>query len=158
MVTQNAAHPIRTPCIGVCSTVFGDQVCRGCKRFANEVIDWNAYQEVQKRQVENRLGTLLQQVLVDKLRVTDQALLADRLAQRHVRYSRHRPDLCWVMDLIRATGGNIGDPTDWGFELLPPWHGGPLWKLQNQVDTEFFELSEAHYQRYIAPPTRIDGH
>ncbi|MDC1160500.1 DUF1289 domain-containing protein, partial [Luminiphilus sp.] len=26
--------PIRTPCIGVCSTGVGDVVCRGCKRFA----------------------------------------------------------------------------------------------------------------------------
>ena len=35
--------PIRTPCIGVCSTGIGDAVCRGCKRFTHEVIDWNGY-------------------------------------------------------------------------------------------------------------------
>ncbi|MEO1955257.1 MAG: DUF1289 domain-containing protein, partial [Gammaproteobacteria bacterium] len=34
---------VKTPCIGVCSTVFGDEVCRGCKRFQNEVIEWNSY-------------------------------------------------------------------------------------------------------------------
>ncbi|MEL0305883.1 MAG: DUF1289 domain-containing protein, partial [Halieaceae bacterium] len=41
--------PIRTPCIGVCSTGVGDVVCRGCKRFAHEVIDWNGYSPEQKQ-------------------------------------------------------------------------------------------------------------
>ena len=28
----------RTPCVGICSTTYGDDVCRGCKRFSFEVI------------------------------------------------------------------------------------------------------------------------
>lgn len=36
---------IKTPCIGLCSTVYGDLVCRGCKRFHHEVIQWNGYGE-----------------------------------------------------------------------------------------------------------------
>jgi predicted Fe-S protein YdhL (DUF1289 family) len=41
--------PVRTPtpCIGVCSTGIGDVVCRGCKRYAQEVIHWNGYSEQQ---------------------------------------------------------------------------------------------------------------
>ncbi|MCA4075779.1 DUF1289 domain-containing protein, partial [Pseudomonas kurunegalensis] len=31
---------IKTPCVGLCSTVYGDTVCRGCKRFHHEVINW----------------------------------------------------------------------------------------------------------------------
>ncbi|MBK8327782.1 MAG: DUF1289 domain-containing protein [Moraxellaceae bacterium] len=38
----------KTPCIGLCSTVFGDSVCRGCMRFIHEVIDWNRYSTEQK--------------------------------------------------------------------------------------------------------------
>ncbi|WP_226704400.1 DUF1289 domain-containing protein [Microbulbifer elongatus] len=45
---------VRTPCIGVCSTGIGDNVCRGCKRFAHEVIDWNAYSEEQRRIIAER--------------------------------------------------------------------------------------------------------
>ncbi|MEM9624509.1 MAG: DUF1289 domain-containing protein, partial [Pseudomonadota bacterium] len=33
----------RTPCVGICSTTYGDLVCRGCKRFAHEIVQWNAY-------------------------------------------------------------------------------------------------------------------
>ncbi|WP_446731421.1 DUF1289 domain-containing protein [Pseudomonas sp. PSKL.D1] len=30
---------IKTLCIGRCSTVFGDRVCRGCHRFHEEIVD-----------------------------------------------------------------------------------------------------------------------
>ena len=59
--------PVKTPCIGVCSTGIGDSVCRGCKRFAHEVIDWNSYTPEQKDIVDRRLGVLLE--LLDDLAV-----------------------------------------------------------------------------------------
>jgi len=38
------------PCVGVCSTTnLGDDVCRGCKRKAQDVIDWNKYSDDKKR-------------------------------------------------------------------------------------------------------------
>ena len=46
--------PVKTPCIGVCSTGIGDSVCRGCKRFSHEVIDWNSYSQEQKRIYRSR--------------------------------------------------------------------------------------------------------
>jgi predicted Fe-S protein YdhL (DUF1289 family) len=50
---------IKTPCVGLCSTVYGDLVCRGCKRFHHEVIHWNGYDEEKKRAVWLRLEQLL---------------------------------------------------------------------------------------------------
>ncbi len=40
--------PSLTPCAGRCSTVFGDSVCRGCRRFNHEVIQWNTYTPEQR--------------------------------------------------------------------------------------------------------------
>ena len=34
-----------TPCLGICTTTFGDEVCKGCKRFAHEIISWPKYSE-----------------------------------------------------------------------------------------------------------------
>mgnify|MGYP006200948357 CR=1 FL=1 len=45
----------RTPCIGTCSTTYGDLVCRGCKRFNFEVINWNRYSEEEKLAVMGRI-------------------------------------------------------------------------------------------------------
>ena len=50
-------------------------VCRGCKRFAHEVIDWNSYTPEQKAVVDARLSGFLSQCVSNKLQVTDKALL-----------------------------------------------------------------------------------
>src|SRR6188768_2431040 len=48
----------RTPCIGICSTTYGDLVCRGCKRLAHEVVGWNGYDDDQRGAVWTRLYDL----------------------------------------------------------------------------------------------------
>jgi len=45
-----------SPCIGVCSTVLGDAVCRGCSRSFEEVRDWYTFSDEQKRHVNQRLA------------------------------------------------------------------------------------------------------
>ena len=47
-----------SPCIGICSTTYGDLVCRGCHRFAHEVVQWNAYDEQQRGAIRRRLEEL----------------------------------------------------------------------------------------------------
>lgn len=142
---------IPTPCIGVCSTGIGDVVCRGCKRFAHEVIRWNSYSEAEKAAIEGRLDHLLAQIVGDKLRVIDAGRLAAQLEAQRIRYRRHRSPPCWVFDLLRAGAGQIADPAAFGFSLLPGFAALSLVELREQIDQEFFILSIAHYDRYIRP-------
>jgi predicted Fe-S protein YdhL (DUF1289 family) len=45
-----------SPCIGICSsTNVGDEICIGCGRTAQEVIDWNTYSDTQKIAINQRL-------------------------------------------------------------------------------------------------------
>ncbi len=60
----------RSPCIGICSTTYGDFVCRGCKRFAHEVVGWNQFTEAQRDRVWERLSELLQHSIQDYLVIT----------------------------------------------------------------------------------------
>ncbi len=140
---------IPTPCIGVCSTGIGDTVCRGCKRYAEEVIHWNSYSEDEKRAINRRLDQLLSQVVAAKLAVFDAALLESRLKAAQVRYSAHRSPLVWVFELLRVGASHIGDTRDFGFALEPGYRLVSLAALREQIDQEFFLLSEAHYQRYL---------
>ncbi len=48
----------RTPCVGICSTTYGDLVCRGCKRFAHEIDGWNGFASEQRVLVWKRLFKL----------------------------------------------------------------------------------------------------
>lgn len=44
-----------TPCIAICSTSQGDEVCKGCGRFFTEVQHWPEMSAAQKRQTWRRI-------------------------------------------------------------------------------------------------------
>ena len=54
-MTKDSTVRTRTPCVGICSTTYGDDVCRGCKRFIHEVINWNSFKPEEKEAVWKRL-------------------------------------------------------------------------------------------------------
>ncbi|WP_339415945.1 MULTISPECIES: DUF1289 domain-containing protein [unclassified Pseudomonas] len=142
---------IKTPCVGLCSTVYGDLVCRGCKRFHHEVIQWNGYNEEEKRAVWLRLEQLLVQVMAGKLEVFDPKTLRGQLEQRKIRFVPHQSEYCWAYQLIARGARVISNVEAYGMVLLPEFRDWPLPDLRDAIDREFFILSEAHYQRYIAP-------
>lgn len=128
----------RTPCVGVCSTTYGDLVCRGCKRYAHEIVGWNGYSEDQRERVRNRLDTLLTDSVRAHIRVVDEATLrtvatrlnavgatAEVLAYRTLR-TRPIP--------LRSLG-------------LQP-RRGELSTIQaaRMIDAEFYVRSRAHYE------------
>ncbi|WP_097084022.1 MULTISPECIES: DUF1289 domain-containing protein [unclassified Pseudomonas] len=142
---------IKTPCVGLCSTVYGDAVCRGCKRFHHEVVNWNGYDEAQKRAVWLRLERLLVQVMQAKLEVFDPGLLRQQLTQRQIRFVASQSEYTWAYQLIARGARMINQVELYGFVLLPEFRDWSLPDLRDAIDREFFLLSEAHYERYIAP-------
>ena len=143
-------NPIRTPCIGVCSTGIGDAVCRGCKRFAHEVIDWNGYSQAQKQAIDARLDRFLAMCVANKLRIVDQKLLDWHLSIQKIRHQPHHDPYCHLFALLKAGATQIAQPAQYGFEVLPSWRNMTLPALRDQIDEEFWVLSSAHYDRYIA--------
>ena len=143
---------VKTPCIGVCSTGIGDSVCRGCKRFCHEVIDWNSYSSAQKRVVDERLSGFLSQVVSNKLRVIDAQLLKWQMDTQNVRFVAHHDEYCWVFSLLKAGAGQITNVKDYGFELDLRFRQMSLVESRDLIDQEFFMLSEAHYERYMMTP------
>lgn len=147
-----SGNNVKTPCIGVCSTGIGDTVCRGCKRFCHEVIHWNSYTPQQKRVVDQRLAGFLSQCVSNRVRVTDRALLKWQLDVQQVRYTAHHDEYCWVFSLLKAGAGQIEHPADFGFEIDIGYRDRTLTQLRDDIDREFYCLSEAHYDRYLAMP------
>jgi predicted Fe-S protein YdhL (DUF1289 family) len=147
----------KTPCIGVCSTGIGDSVCRGCKRFSHEVIDWNGYTPQQKQVVNRRLGDFLSQCVSNKLQITDKALLQWQLQVQQVDYPAHHDEFCWVYSLIKAGASQIDVTADYGFDVDQAYRHLPLVELRELIDREYFVLSEAHYDRYMLTPDLFMG-
>lgn len=152
-----SSQRIKTPCVGLCSTVYGDLVCRGCKRFHHEVVSWNRYGDEEKRAVLSRLEVLLAQVMMAKLEVFDAPLLRSQLEQRQIRFVPEQSPYCWAYQLIARGSRMINQVEAYGLALLPEFRGWPLPELRDAIDKEFFILSEAHYERYIAPGFLAEG-
>lgn len=139
---------VKTPCIGVCSTGIGDSVCRGCKRFAHEVIDWNAYTQDQKRIVDQRLAQFLSQCVQNRIRVSDVKLLAWQLQTQQIRHNPDHDAYCWVFALLKAGAKQIEDTEAFGFAVDLRFQSWSLEEIREEIDVEFFALSSAHYDRY----------
>ena len=137
---------VKTPCIGVCSTVFGDEVCRGCKRFQNEVIDWNGYQDSQKIAVLSRLESLKTQIMESKISIVNKKLLQNQLDTLDIKYVIDDNPFCWVFDLLRQASQSIDSLQDFCV-VLKDGAENNLFELKKVIESELFSLSEAHFQR-----------
>ncbi|SDZ78157.1 DUF1289 domain-containing protein [Microbulbifer marinus] len=142
---------VRTPCIGVCSTGIGDDVCRGCKRFAHEVIDWNAYSEEQRRIIAERREGYLVNAVRSQLEIIDQNRLLAQLRHQQIRFDESQNPYCWVFELLRAGASQIRNPADYGLQPTPQARGVSLVELRKRIDEDFYALSVAYYQRFVAP-------
>ncbi len=143
--------PVRTPCVGICSTGIGDSVCRGCKRFAHEVIDWNAYSHEQRVIIAQRLEGFLTQVVENIIEVVDARLLLQQIKHQQILFKEEQNPYCWVFDLLRAGASQITDLEAYGLRLQPAWRNASLKEVRDTIDQDFYALSCAYYERYIEP-------
>ncbi|MEJ2090491.1 MAG: DUF1289 domain-containing protein, partial [Gammaproteobacteria bacterium] len=82
---MTSAHILRrTPCVGICSTTYGDLVCRGCKRFAHEIVQWNGFDEDQRQLVWSRLRTLREGAVLQHVAIADEGLLRQHAERMRV--------------------------------------------------------------------------
>jgi predicted Fe-S protein YdhL (DUF1289 family) len=141
---------VKTPCIGVCSTGIGDSVCRGCKRFSHEVVNWNAYTEAQRLSVSLRLDALLRQVLEARVEIFDSGRLYQQLIHQRLRFHPEQSVYSWLFEVIKVGSGQIRNLEDFGASLLPGYADKSLSEFKKMVDDDFYVLSCIHYERYFA--------
>ena len=73
---------IITPCIGVCSTIYGDDICRGCHRSFDEIIEWNSLDLDHKNEILDRLEKLQVKHCSEYFFVSDKSLLIENLMRQ----------------------------------------------------------------------------
>jgi len=139
----------RTPCIGVCSTSYGDHICRGCKRFSHEVTGWIKYSDTEKSLVNERLQKFKITILEDKFTIIDSEKLKNKLKDANISFNQELDPLCWVFDLFRTFTIEDIDLEEVGIALKGEFLNMSLSKIKEDINKEFFELSLAHYERYI---------
>lgn len=140
------SYTSKTPCVGLCSTVYGDLVCRGCKRFSHEIIDWNRYQQVQKSAVWSRLAQLLTQIIMARVELVSALQLREAMAAKQIAFIEDQPLTLQIWRLL--SHADAPELADCGMRVRPEYAGLTLKQLRADIDQAFFALSEAYYQRH----------
>ena len=149
---------VKTPCIGICSTTsLGDRVCRGCKRYAVEVIDWNSYDDRAKKAVLARIERLNIQILETRFNINAPDRLQSGLRRLRIPCDPRQSPWCWLHNLLKKGIEEIDDLESFGVRLLPEYANQDLRELSIQIEEELLRLAEAHFDRYIAPTARISA-
>lgn len=148
---------VRTPCVGMCSTTYGDMVCRGCRRFAHEIVDWNRYDDRQKRAVLDRLDQLRDQVVRGRLEIVDAARLLDQLRHHRIPFDPAISDASAAYLLLRRGARHIRRLDAYGIQVHPDYAELTVVELRDLIDRDFQALSEAHFERYFAPLVTAAG-
>jgi predicted Fe-S protein YdhL (DUF1289 family) len=147
----------RTPCVGICSTTYGDLVCRGCKRFSHEIVQWNAFEDDQRQAVWERL------LAIRKGAVRDHVQLLDEPALRAVAKTLRIPEaevydpFNLAYEVLRRLQRRPGDLSDMGLQpkrtLGMAAQNLPRAVLE-RIDREFYRRSLAHYERSFRTPAQ----
>lgn len=145
----------RTPCIGVCSTTsVGDRICRGCKRYAFEVIRWNGYLDPEKEAVLRRIEALTVQIMQDKFHILSVETLQQGMTQLKLPFNAALSPYCWINTLLQKAPLERLVLADFGIGKRPAVAHLSNQDLANLVDTELLLLCDAHFERYFA---MVDG-
>ena len=147
-----AMKDVKTPCIGICSTTsVGDRVCRGCKRYAAEVIQWNSYDVVAKSAVLARIEQQNIQILEARFSISAPNRLQAGLRRLRIPYNPRQSPYCWLHNLLKKGLEDIANLDSFGVRKLPEYASWNLLELSAQIEEELLRLAEAHFDRYIAP-------
>mgnify|MGYP000238280514 FL=1 len=135
-----------TPCLGICSTTFGDEVCKGCKRFAHEIVGWTKYSQGEREIVNDRLEKFKIKILQHRFAVTDKNLFESMLEEKAINFNHSLDPLTWIFDLFRAAGSQTFDISNFGIKSLVQFNPKTI---RDEINNELLELSEAHHERYF---------
>jgi predicted Fe-S protein YdhL (DUF1289 family) len=138
-----------TPCIGICSTTFGDDVCKGCKRFSHEITNWGKFSTDERAVVNSRLEQFKTTILEEKFTISDSELFESKMNEFSINFNSSLEPITWIFDLLRASSNKDLNVNDFGVEILPAFSDLSLIELRDLINQEMLQLSEAHYYKFL---------
>ena len=140
----------RTPCVGICSTTYGDDVCRGCKRFSFEVINWNAFEPEERESIWKRLEKLKSQIMASRLKVSDSKKLEESIKNFQLKIKDDLNDLSKAFEVIKQVSESFDNLDEFGIDVFEK--NKSLTFLKEEIESELYTLSKAHYEKYFIEP------
>jgi predicted Fe-S protein YdhL (DUF1289 family) len=141
--------------VGICSTTYGDLVCRGCKRFAHEIVQWNGFDDEQRELVWERLLDMRDGAVASLVAITDEEKLLAWAERFKVPEREALSPGNLAFEVLRRVRGDV-QPLDLGLEALglpadTPVSAPELYRL---IEQELFARSVARYERDFHIPAQ----
>jgi len=133
--------PTLTPCVGRCSTVFGDAVCRGCRRYNHEVIQWNTYNLAQREAVWLRLDAQLDQIILPMLPLAQLDQIEQFILSKRVRVLDSASKGRKIYQALKLCEKNKNLAVDSGLGINPQ-QVKPIW---DEFERRALALAKASY-------------
>jgi uncharacterized protein len=140
-----------TPCVGICSTTYGDLICRGCKRFAHEIVAWNAYSDDQRERVWDRLRALRDQATAAFVEIVDASRLRESSMAARIADAADLSPLSVTYELLRRRARDMGSLSEIGVRAIRLDESEPV-RVRDAIDLEFHVRSVAYFERSFHVP------
>lgn len=140
-----------TPCVGICSTTYGDLICRGCKRFAHEIVAWNSYSDDQRERVWDRLRALRDQATAVFVEIVDTNALHESSVAARIAGAVDLSPLSVTYELLRRKARDMRSLSDIGVRATRSDVTEPV-RVRDAIDLEFHVRSVAYFERSFHIP------
>ena len=117
-MSKDSSARTRTPCVGICSTTYGDDVCRGCKRFIHEVINWNSFNPEEKESVWKRLEKLKTLIMQSKISIINETLMEEKIEELQLKINSDLNSLSKAFEIVKLTSKSFDDLNEFGIEIV----------------------------------------
>ena len=151
-MSKDSSARTRTPCVGICSTTYGDDVCRGCKRFIHEVINWNSFNPEEKESVWKRLEKLKTLIMQSKISIINETLMEEKIEELQLKINSDLNSLSKAFEIVKLTSKSFDDLNEFGIKIVNK--DVSLIDLKEEIEKELYDLSIAHFNRYFVEPIR----
>ena len=151
-MSEDSSVRTRTPCVGICSTTYGDDVCRGCKRFIHEVINWNSFNPEEKESVWKRLEKLKTLIMQSKISIINETLMEEKIEELQLKINSDLNSLSKAFEIVKLTSKSFDDLNEFGIKIVNKEVS--LTDLKEEIEKELYDLSVAHFNRYFVEPIR----
>ena len=151
-MSKDSSARTRTPCVGICSTTYGDDVCRGCKRFIHEVINWNSFNPEEKESVWKRLEKLKTLIMQSKISIINETLMEEKIEELQLNINSDLNSFSKAFVIVKLSSKSFDDLNEFGIKIVNK--DVSLIDLKEEIEKELYDLSMAHFNRYFVEPIR----
>ncbi len=124
-------------------------MCRGCKRFSHEIVDWNSYDDAQKETIWERLETFKKQVVGQIVRFKDQDRFQSAIEDQKIKEPEDYQAVYLLLQRLVRHSKTLSfaglENASLDFEIMEG-EIDSLLTLQ-QIDKEIVTRSRAFYER-----------